>query len=142
MRLLALALGVSFGIGCSSPDPSFSPIYDPCFSVEDCVAAATLCEELAVEFAGFEYRNAICTTTCTAEGPLASDCARAVIGRQGSCYPSELAGGPDQTPICFEPCDVDEDCLPGFRCLGATELCGADPTCPIAPTDAICVPGP
>lgn len=128
--------------GCSSPSEFTVLLYDACFRVEDCVETASLCEELAVEFSGVEFSNAICTTECAATGPLAPDCARAVIGRPGSCYPSSVAGGIDDTLVCFEPCDFDTDCLFGFRCLDALDLCGADPSCPIGLNDAICVPGP
>ena len=118
-------------------------LYDTCFSLEDCVEGATLCEELVVEFSGLEYVNAICTTECAVEGATSPDCSRALIGRFGSCYPSSIAGGIDETLICFEPCDTDADCLLGFRCLGAIDLCGANVSdCPIDPGDAICVPGP
>ena len=119
------------------------PVYDTCFNVTDCVESATLCEELAVEFSGLVYENAICTAECSDEGLLSSDCPRAFVGRQGSCYPSSAIGGIDDTLVCFEPCDSDSDCLIGFRCLTALDLCGvgAEP-CPIAPVDALCVPGP
>jgi hypothetical protein len=128
---------------CSSSGSDFVPvIYDTCFQVEDCIETATLCEYLAVEFSGLEYSNAICTTECGTTGPLSPDCARAFIGRAGSCYPSSVAGGIDDTPVCLEPCDFDEDCLFGFRCLSADDLCGTDPECPIDPDDAVCVPGP
>lgn len=130
-------------LGCKSPPHYLSPVYDTCFSLNDCVETATLCEELSVDFAGFTYVNAICTLTCETEGSLSPDCPRALVGRSGSCYPSSVAGGIDDTPICFEPCDFLEDCLLGFRCLGAVDLCGADFTsCPIDENDAICVPGP
>jgi hypothetical protein len=52
-----------------------------------------------------------------------------------------VAGGRDDT-ICFEPCEFDEDCLVGFRCLSATDLCGSEASCPVDENDAICVPGP
>jgi len=131
-------------LGCSSGSESLLlQVYDACYTVDDCVETATLCEELNVDFAGFTYSNAICTLTCEAEGPLSADCPRAFVGRFGSCYPSSVAGGIDDTLICFEPCDVDEDCLAGFRCLGAEDLCGTDSSsCSIGQDDAICVPGP
>lgn len=142
MRLLAVVVMLSALIGCSGrSDPAPAPIYDTCFSVDDCVESATRCEELSVEFGGFVYENAICTTECATEGPVSPDCSRAYIGRQGSCYPASVAGGIDDTLICFEPCDTDLDCLFGFRCLTAVDLCGADTSCPIAMNDAICVPG-
>jgi hypothetical protein len=120
-----------------------APIYDACHNVEDCVQSADLCEELSVDFAGFTYVNAICTLTCETEGPLSPDCPRAWVGLLGSCYPSSVAGGIVDAAICFEPCYVDADCQVGFRCFGATDLCGADFTsCPIDENDAICVPGP
>lgn len=140
MRLL-LPLLLLPVVACGS-DP-LAPIYNSCFSVDNCVEAATRCEELSVEFSGLVYENAICTTECLVEGPLSSDCSRAYIGRRGSCYPSDVAGGIDDTHICFEPCNTDVDCLLGFRCLGALELCGGTPeACPVDPLDAICVPGP
>lgn len=142
-RLLLLAVGC-IGLcvvqGCRSD--LISQIYETCFDVEDCVLTAELCEELTVDFAGLSYTNAICTVTCATEGPVSRDCPRAYVGRNGSCYPSRIAGGVDDTPICFDPCDSNGDCLPGFRCLGALDLCGADPTCPVGETDRICVPGP
>ena len=140
MRLLLFVVAVLVLAGCGS-DPPPSPIYNTCGSVEHCVEAATRCEELSVEFGGYVYENAICTTRCAAEGPISPDCSRAYIGRPGSCYPASVAGGIDDTLICFEPCDSDLDCLLGFRCLSAVDLCGADPDCPVAPLDAICVPG-
>ena len=142
-RLLVLTigcLGLCAVYGCRSD--LISRIYDTCFTVDNCVSTAELCEELTVDFAGLLHTNAICTVTCTAEGPVSLDCPRAVIGRNGSCYPSNVAGGPDDTLICLDPCDVNGDCLLGFRCLGAVELCPMDPTCPIAEDDRICVPGP
>ena len=145
MRWLVAVATMSVSLACSSDSvvPTSVSIYEPCFLVEDCVETATLCEELVVEFGGFEYTNAICTTECATGGPVSPDCARAFVGRPGSCYPSSVAGGVDDTPICFEPCDSSVDCLFGFRCLGAVDLCGADlAACPISPTDSICVPGP
>ncbi|MBW2507330.1 MAG: hypothetical protein JRE81_01740 [Deltaproteobacteria bacterium] len=128
---------------CSGGTAVVPLLYDTCFSLEDCVEGATLCEELVVEFSGLEYVNAICTTECAVEGATSPDCSRALIGRFGSCYPSSIAGGIDETLICLEPCDTDADCLLGFRCLGAIDLCGANAfDCPIDPGDAICVPGP
>ncbi len=142
MRVL-LALVALWSLGCSGPAEVVPLIYDACFDVTDCIEGATRCEELAVEFAGLEYVNAICTTECVAGGPLSPDCSRALIGRPGSCYPSSVAGGVDDTLVCFEPCDADATCLAGFRCLGASDLCGADAAaCPIDPLDTICVPGP
>jgi len=129
-------------LGCSSRPDYLSPVYDACFNVDNCVETATLCEELSVDFGGFTHSNAICTLACETEGSLSPDCPRAWIGLFGSCYPSSIAGGIDDTAICFEPCYLDADCQVGFRCLGAEALCGADPTCPIEENDAICVPGP
>ena len=145
IRLLLLttaSLGLVLVYGCSSRDV-VSPIYDTCFEVENCVPTADLCEELTVDFAGISYTNGICTVACALEGARAPGCPRAIIGRNGSCYPSSVGGGVDDTLICFEQCDVDGDCLCGFRCLGAGELCpGPSFPCPIADGDAICVPGP
>jgi len=141
MHLLVFAVALSALAGCQSETPPAS-IYDTCFSVDDCVEAATRCEELSVEFGGSAYENAICTTECAMEGPVSPNCSRAYIGRQGSCYPASVAGGVDDTLVCFEPCDTDIDCLFGFRCLTALDLCGIDSSaCPVAPNDAICVPG-
>lgn len=137
--LVYLALLTS---GCIEDDQFISPVYDTCFTVEDCVPAAQFCEELSVEFGGQFFTNAICTLECDVEGPNSTACPRAIIGRLGSCYPSEVGGGPDDLPICFEPCDVDGDCFIGFRCLGALDLCPNDPDCPIVGEDRICVPGP
>lgn len=127
---------------CDTRDDFVAAVYDTCFLVDNCVVTANLCEELTVDFAGQSFTNAICTLTCEDEGPIAADCPRAFVGRNGSCYPSSAAGGPDDTLVCLEPCDVTEDCFFGFRCLGAVDLCGADPSCPIAPGDRLCVPGP
>jgi len=130
-------------LACSSPIESASLVYDACYTVDDCVLAATLCEELTVEFGGELWGNAICTLGCGVEGPISEDCPRALIGRFGSCYPSGVAGGIDDSLICFEPCDVSENCAPGFSCLDALDLCGADAAgCPIQQNDAICVPAP
>ncbi|MEM7138541.1 MAG: hypothetical protein AAF500_18315 [Myxococcota bacterium] len=129
-------------VGCIENEEFESPIYDTCFDVEDCVPAAEICEELVIDFSGQLFSNAICTLFCEQEGPLSPDCPRAFIGRNGSCYPSDAAGGPDDSPVCFEPCDSSEDCLLGFRCLGAADLCGSDPNCPIVDGDRLCVPGP
>jgi hypothetical protein len=136
-------LGFSTLLGCSSGNEYGLPVYDACYVVDECVETATLCEELSVDFAGYTYINAICTLSCRAEGAVSSDCPLAWVGRFGSCYPSSVAGGIDDALICFEPCDFDDDCQAGSRCLGAEGLCGADLTsCPIDETDAICVPGP
>lgn len=130
--------------GCSSPtEYGLTPVYDACYTVDECVERATLCEELSVEFAGFDYVNSICTVTCAAEGSISADCPRAYVGLFGSCYPSSVAGGIADALVCFDPCFVDDDCQQGFRCLGATGLCGADlDACPLDENDAICVPGP
>jgi hypothetical protein len=142
MRVVLTLMALS-ALGCSEPADVVPLIYDACFDVTDCIEAATRCEELAVEFAGLEYINAICTTECFAAGPVSPDCSRALIGRRGSCYPSSVAGGIDDTLICFEPCDTEATCLVGFRCLGADDLCGGNlAACPIDAQDAICVPGP
>lgn len=138
-----LMLATLLGGGCSHRNEVLAPVYDACVTVDDCVETATLCEELVVEFAGFDYINAICTLTCSAEGSVSADCPRAYVGLFGSCYPSSVAGGIDDTLVCFDPCFVDADCLQGFRCLGATAICGADlNSCPVDENDAICVPGP
>lgn len=140
-----LLAGLTFAIllGCSSPSDVPIPVYDACYTVDDCVATATRCEELSVEFVGFDYVNSICTLGCEAEGAVSADCPRAWVGLFGSCYPSSVAGGIDDTFICFDPCFVDDDCQGGFRCLGAEGLCGADRvSCPVDQDDAICVPGP
>jgi hypothetical protein len=143
MRAFAAAATVCMLLGCSGGTEVVPLLYDACFDLDDCVEGATLCEELAVEFSGLEYVNSICTTECSSEGALSADCSRALIGRFGSCYPSSIAGGIDDTLICFEPCDTDANCLLGFRCLGAIELCGGEVAdCPVDPVDAICVPGP
>ena len=134
---------LSTSLGCSSRTDFVSPVYDACFTINDCVETATLCEELSVDFGGFTYTNAICTLTCGAQGAVSPDCPRAFIGWAGSCYPSSVAGGIDDKLICFEPCVFDEDCQGGFRCLGALSICGTVPApCPIDENDAICVPGP
>lgn len=140
-RAAVLAAAVTW-LGCSDSSDVASLLYDTCFSIEDCIESATLCEELALEFAGLEYVNAICTTECATGGPASPDCSRAYVGRAGSCYPSSIAGGIDDTLVCLEPCNDDLDCLSGFRCLGAVDLCGDATSCPIAPNDAICAPGP
>ena len=142
-RALFTLCALAAAAGCATSDPQVQPpgLYDACFAVVDCVEAATRCEELAVEFAGLEYINAICTTGCSGTGLLSPECSRAFVGRLGSCYPGSVAGGTNES-ICFEPCDSDGDCLFGFRCLSATDLCGRDSSCPIDESDAICVPGP
>lgn len=134
---------IATSLGCSSGSQAPSPVYDACYTVDDCVPTASFCEQLELDFAGFTYSNAICTLQCALEGPLSTDCPRAWVGRFGSCYPSSVAGGIDDTLLCFEPCGYDEDCQAGFRCLGAADLCGIDfSACPIQGNDAICVPGP
>jgi len=141
--LAVLMLAALLGCGSSPRSEFITPVYDACFTVDDCVETATLCEELSVEFAGFDYVNSVCTLTCAAEGAVSADCPRAYVGLFGSCYPSSVAGGIDDTLVCFDPCFVDGDCQLGFRCLGATGLCGADlDACPVDENDAICVPGP
>lgn len=127
---------------CSGSTEVLSGVYDTCRVVENCVPAATLCEELTVEFGGRLFTNAICTLPCQTAGALSPDCPRSFVARFGSCYPASLAGGIDDVSVCFEPCDFDEDCLFGFRCLGAVELCGSLASCPVGPQDRICVPGP
>jgi len=129
--------------GCADQSTLIIPVYDACFSVEECVETATLCEALAVDFAGFTYSNSICTLTCEAQGSVSPSCPIAWVGRLGSCYPSSLAGGIDDQLICFEPCDFDQDCQSGFRCLGPEGLCpGGLASCDLDEGDAICVPGP
>lgn len=141
--LLRLALLAPIVGGCA-PEPDYTfPVYDACYSVYDCVETASLCEELSVEFAGYFYNNAICTVQCATQGALSPDCPRAWVGRWGSCYPSSIGGGIDDTPVCFEPCDADSDCQTGFRCLRAVDLCGFGvDACPVDAGDAICLPGP
>jgi len=134
---------LSTSLGCSSPTQYAALVYDACYTVDECVLTASLCEELTVEFGGELWGNAICTLGCNVGGALSPDCPRALVGRFGSCYPSSVAGGIDDTLVCLEPCDVSEDCQAGFRCLDARDLCGADsPSCPIDQGDAICVPAP
>jgi hypothetical protein len=144
LRYLLLGAAVaSTQLGCSDEAHYQVAVYDSCGTLEDCVATATFCEELNVDFAGYIYNNAICTLECGIQGTLSPDCPRAWAGRFGSCYPSSAAGGIDDTLVCFEPCDGDGDCQLTFRCLSAGDLCGADlETCPIDPEDSICVPGP
>ena len=141
--LAGLMLATLLGCSSSSGIEGVIPVYDACYTVEECVATATLCEELSVEFAGFDYVNSICTLRCETEGAVSADCPRAWVGLFGSCYPSSVAGGIDDTLICFDPCFFDEDCQLGFRCLGAESLCGPElSSCPVDENDAICVPGP
>ena len=142
--LLTLLVASFTGCGDSGVSTVFlTPVYDACFSVEECVDPSTICEELTVSFAGYDYTNAICTLGCSVEGPLSPDCPRAWVGLLGSCYPSTVAGGIDDALLCFDPCFVDDDCQFGFRCLGANALCGRNTeSCPVADDDAICVPGP
>lgn len=141
--LPALMFATLLGCGSSPRSEFLTPVYDACFTVDDCVETANLCEELSVEFGGFDYINSICTLNCADEGSVSADCPRAYVGLFGSCYPSSVAGGIDDTLVCFDPCFVDGDCQQGFRCLGATALCGAGlDSCPVDENDAICVPGP
>lgn len=137
-------LGSALPLGCSNdPAPGFlSGNYDPCFSINDCELTASRCEELTVDFAGFLYTDGICTVECGVLGARSPDCPRALVGRFGSCYPSNAAGGSSNTPVCFEPCNDTNDCIVGFRCLGDLDLCAQGEPCPIEPGDAICVPGP
>ena len=146
-RYLTLTLAASTWLaatpGCS--DEQFvAAIYDSCRDLNDCVPSADRCEELTIDFAGGAFSNNICTVTCETLGELSPDCPRAqVTARFGSCYPADAAGGDNSTPVCFEPCDNDGDCLFGFKCLNDQDLCvpGQEP-CAITPGDAICVPGP
>ena len=85
-------------LGCSNPPHYLSPVYDACWVVDDCVETATLCEDLSIDFGGVIHTNGICTLTCETEGALSPDCPRALVGRFGSCYPSSVAGGVDNTP--------------------------------------------
>lgn len=144
--LIVAIVGTSISAGttgCADESTVIIPVYDACFTVDECVETATLCEELAVDFAGFTYSNSICTLTCGSQGSVSPDCPIAWVGRLGSCYPSSLAGGVDDTLICFDPCDLDEDCQSGFRCLGPEGLCpGGFESCALDERDAICVPGP
>jgi hypothetical protein len=138
----AIVLPILAGCG---PEPDYYgfSVYDACYDLYDCVETATRCEELNVDFGGYSYINAICTLECFAAGALSPDCPRAYSGRFGSCYPSSVAGGIDDTLVCFEPCDDDGNCQQGFRCLRAVDLCGRDvATCAVDTGDAICVPGP
>ena len=143
-RALLIPVVVVPILGGCAPEPDYTfPVYDACYSVYDCVETATLCEELSVDFAGYSYANAICTLQCGAAGTLSPDCPRSWVGRWGSCYPSSIAGGIDDALVCFEPCNDDNDCQTGFRCLRAVDLCGLDvAACPVDAGDAICVPGP
>jgi len=143
LRSTLATVSLSALLGCSNPVEYSALVYDSCYTLDECVLAATVCEELTVEFGGELWSNAVCTLGCGTEGAVSADCPRALVGRFGSCYPSSVAGGIDDSLICFEPCDFTEDCLSGFRCLDALDLCGADaPSCPIDENDAICVPGP
>lgn len=142
LRLIMRSLTLASLLGCSSSATPPAPVYDTCGVLEECVQTATLCEGLALEFGGYTYANAICTLECEAEGALSPDCPRAWVGRAGSCYPSNVGGGIDDTLVCFEPCDFDSDCLWTFRCLGGRDLCGDSTLCPIEDGEAICVPGP
>lgn len=145
--MLALTMAASCAAlvlsGCADDDPLFfSLVYDPCFSVDQCVPEAQFCEELTIGFAGELFTDGICSLECAFLGARSPDCPRALVGRNGSCYPSNAAGGRDATPICFEPCNDTNDCAFGFRCLGDLDLCAEGQTCEIDPGDAICVPGP
>ena len=145
MRVLWLTvgmLGLLALLGCSTRTEFFSPVYDACNTVDECVETATLCEELAVDFGGFTYVNAICSLECSTPGSQSPDCPRAFVGRLGGCYPSSVAGGIDDTLVCLEPCDFDGDCQFSCRCLSGQDLCGRGAPCPIEDGDAICVPGP
>lgn len=130
-------------VGCAQEPEFLSEVYDTCFAVDDCTPSATRCEELTTDFAGTEYTNAICTLECAELGARSADCPRGIVTtRFGSCYPSDAAGGASGTPVCFEPCDEDLNCLFGFRCLSDLDLCPAEGECDIDEGDAICVPGP
>ena len=130
--------------GCSDDSDVgyLSANYDPCFSINDCELSSSRCEQLSIDFAGFLYTDGICTVECEIGGARSPDCPRALVGRFGSCYPSNAAGGASSTPICFEPCNDTSDCAFGFRCLGDLDLCAQGEPCAIELGDAICVPGP
>lgn len=139
---LLLCCGVALGCSDDSNASLLAANYDPCFSVNDCELSSSRCEPLSIGFAGFLYTDGICTVECGVAGARSPDCPRALVGRFGSCYPSNAAGGSSRTPVCFEPCNDTNDCAFGFRCLSDLDLCSQAEPCPIEPGDAICVPGP
>ncbi|MGB5809785.1 MAG: hypothetical protein WBG86_04590 [Polyangiales bacterium] len=144
MRARLLVASIVLSIFCvpGCRDEFVSNIYDPCSDLGECVPSADLCEDLSIDLAGQPYTESICTVYCSDEGPGSPDCPLAAVGRNGSCYPADLVGGANADPVCFEPCDSNGDCLSGFRCFGADELCPNDPNCPVVDGDRICVPGP
>ncbi len=87
-----------------APRPGVA-VYETCFTVDDCVAAADDCYALEVGAAS----NAICSYECAID----DDCViSSGSGRPGVCE----ALDPAAPAICYESCIDDGDCLTGFRC--------------------------
>lgn len=96
-----------------------TPMYAPCDESRDCEGPADRCYRLRfTRTDGTEGDGTLCSKRCDAD----ADCPGG-----GTCL--ALAGDPEGTFICFEPCAGDV-CYEGHAC---TAVDGAS-------TDAICLP--
>jgi hypothetical protein len=125
MRQLTVLLPfVSFALlsGCGS-DPI--PFYDPCTHVNQCEAAATRCQFVEVEYPSPPViaSGLFCTDLCGSDG----ECPIGANGTRGACLSLNF---PVDPTVCYQRCEVHEDCAPGWRC----EVVGDPPSPPI------CVP--
>ncbi|MAQ16859.1 MAG: hypothetical protein CMN30_18960 [Sandaracinus sp.] len=80
--------------------------YEPCDFDSDCDSGR--CETVTVSWPdGSRVQDAFCTVGCFDD----FDCQYTAAGLPGTC--DSLGGGPF---ICWETCDFDSDCAPGWVC--------------------------
>jgi hypothetical protein len=96
-----------------------SDTYESCDFDSDCNDLVDSCVSVSVDSGGVTFSNAICTSGCTAD----SACPISNNGNPGICE------NLDRGFLCYESCDFDFDCDPGFACY------------PLDVGGSICLPG-
>ena len=95
------------GIVACVPGPTIAllPAYQPCSFDADC--ASGRCETVVADWGDFTATGSFCTEGCVDS----VDCPDTADGLPGTC--ASLEGGPS---LCYQTCDFDRDCAPGFAC--------------------------
>ncbi|MCB9620510.1 MAG: hypothetical protein H6724_13815 [Sandaracinus sp.] len=110
MKHLGLALGLFFALGssgCIVVSDDGADLYESCFDSLDCNDGAAFCSSITVDWPdGIRSTNSICTWSCIDS----SDCPFS-NGDPGLCVDFSGSGF-----RCYEDCDFDSDCDPGFAC--------------------------
>ena len=110
MKHLLLAFGLFSALGSSGciivSDDDGADLYESCFDTFDCDDAGAFCASITADWGDRVSTNSICTWSCVDS----SDCPFS-NGDPGLCVDFSGAGF-----RCYEDCNSDFDCDPGFAC--------------------------